>query len=88
MNITDRPTPEMDAASEVDAIRREHAAIAASYESQRDTMSGSGLPYGPCQCSVCAEGITDRPAPETDAHMAENAADDIETVLRDILISP
>ena len=41
-------------ASEVDVIRREHAAIAASYEAQRDTINGSGLPYGPCQCGVCA----------------------------------
>ena len=45
-------------ASEVDSIRREHAAIAASYEAQRDTINGSGLPYGPCQCSVCAGGKT------------------------------
>lgn len=42
-------------ASEVERIYREHLAIAASYEAQRDTINGSGLPYGPCQCSVCAE---------------------------------
>ena len=45
-------------ASEADVIRKEHAAIAAAYEAQRDTPNGSGLPYGPCLCSMCAGGKT------------------------------
>lgn len=50
-----RSTPCAGSASEVERIYKEHAAIAASYEAQRDTTNGSGLPYGPCQCRVCAE---------------------------------
>lgn len=40
-------------ASEIDRTRQSHSEIAASYDAQRDTLNGSGLPYGPCQCPMC-----------------------------------
>jgi hypothetical protein len=53
-------------ASEIDRTRQSHSEIAASYDAQRDTLNGSGLPYGPCQCPMCrpnakAEARRDNP---------------------------
>lgn len=43
-------------------IATEHAAIAASYEAQRAILNGSGLPYGLCQCAICAKSrVTKEP---------------------------
>lgn len=39
--------------SELEKVRRHHAATALRNASQTDTVNGGGLPQGACQCPIC-----------------------------------